>query len=108
MSEESLIMRPTRKPPAETTAEKQRGRPFPPGVSGNPAGRPKGSRHKLEESFVVALVDDFDEHGVEAIRRCRIEQPAVYLSTIVKLLPKENTGEIDVHISHEMALKELE
>jgi uncharacterized protein DUF5681 len=35
---------------AETTAGKQRrgcGRPFKPGMSGNPAGRPKGARHRV-------------------------------------------------------------
>jgi hypothetical protein len=31
---------------AETTTKKQRGRPFKKGQSGNPDGRPKGSRHK--------------------------------------------------------------
>jgi hypothetical protein len=30
---------------AESTAGKQRGRPFQPGQSGNPNGRPKGSRN---------------------------------------------------------------
>jgi hypothetical protein len=30
---------------AENSAPKQRGRPFPPGQSGNPAGKPKGARH---------------------------------------------------------------
>src|SRR5262249_41637119 len=66
------------KPAAVTTAlyqhRKLPGRPFQKGVSGNPAGRPRGSRHRLEESFVAALADDFHEHGVEAIRRCRIER----------------------------------
>jgi hypothetical protein len=31
---------------AENTTGKQRGKPFKPGESGNPAGKPKGSRHK--------------------------------------------------------------
>ncbi len=31
---------------AETTAPKQRGRPWPKGASGNPAGRPPGARHE--------------------------------------------------------------
>ena len=33
-------------PAAETTAPKQRGRPFPSGSSGNPKGRPKGARNR--------------------------------------------------------------
>ena len=37
---------------AETTVPKQRGRPFPKGVSGNPAGRPLGSKN---------FSTDFDE-----------------------------------------------
>ncbi|HET7447926.1 MAG TPA: DUF5681 domain-containing protein [Methyloceanibacter sp.] len=40
--------------PAEKTEEKQQiGRPFEPGQSGNPAGRPKGSRNKA--TLAVAL-----------------------------------------------------
>jgi hypothetical protein len=34
------------RPPAENTAKKQRGRPFKAGRSGNPEGRPRGSRNK--------------------------------------------------------------
>ena len=33
-------------PDAENTEPKQRGRPFEPGQSGNPSGRPRGTRHK--------------------------------------------------------------
>ena len=45
---------------AATTAKKQgsrvRGRPFQPGVSGNPAGRPPGSRNKMT-MFAAQLLD---------------------------------------------------
>ena len=55
---------------ADTTTSKQRvvGRPFPKGVSGNPAGRPKGSRHKT----LLALEALFDDEG-DAISRKAIE-----------------------------------
>jgi len=42
--------------PAENTAQKQRGRPFEPGKSGNPKGRPKGSRNQAT-LLAEALLD---------------------------------------------------
>ena len=41
---------------AENTARQQRGRPFQPGQSGNPSGRPKGSRNTTTLA-VEALLD---------------------------------------------------
>jgi hypothetical protein len=43
-------------PPAQGGSDKPRGRPFEPGVSGNPNGRPKGSRNK-EGLAVEALLE---------------------------------------------------
>ncbi len=60
-----------------------------PGQSGNPAGRPKGSRNKLSEDFVAALYDDFREHGSAAIAACRAEKPDVYVRVIAGILPKD-------------------
>jgi hypothetical protein len=78
-----------RHPSAETTAEKQRGAPFKPGQSGNPAGRPKGSRHKLGEEFIQALYADFQEHGPSVIAKVRERKPEVYLKVVASLLPRE-------------------
>jgi hypothetical protein len=76
-----------------------------PGQSGNPAGRPKGSRNKLAEDFVAALYDDFDLYGAAAIAACRASSPETYVRVIASLVPK------DVHISgtvvHEQALAEI-
>src|SRR6187397_1489140 len=60
-----------------------------PGTSGNPAGRPKGSRNRLSEDFVAALYDDFQDHGSAAIAACRAEKPDVYVRVIAGLLPKD-------------------
>ena len=60
-----------------------------PGTSGNPAGRPRGSRNKLSEDFVAALYDDFQDHGSAAIAACRAEKPDVYVRVIASLLPRD-------------------
>lgn len=61
---------------------------FKPGQSGNPAGRPKGSRNKLSEAFLQALSDDFETNGVEVIETLRVESPKDYVATIGRLMPK--------------------
>lgn len=54
---------------AVKTAPKQRGRPFEQGKSGNPNGRPKGSRNKT----TMAMLELLDEEA-EAITRRVIER----------------------------------
>jgi len=63
--------------------------PWKPGQSGNPAGRPKGARSKLGEDFIEALIKDFADGGVEAIRLMRAEKPNEYVRALVAILPKE-------------------
>ena len=56
---------------------------------GNPAGRPKGSRNRLSDTFLSALAVDFDQHGVGVIEKVRIERPHDYLKIVVAALPKD-------------------
>ncbi|MEQ1863768.1 MAG: DUF5681 domain-containing protein [Micropepsaceae bacterium] len=60
---------------------------FPPGQSGNPAGRRRGSRNRLNERFLDALCEDFDAHGVSVIETVRKTNPAVYLRVVARLVP---------------------
>jgi uncharacterized protein DUF5681 len=85
----------------ESTPQKHRRteglrRPWESGQSGNPAGRPKGSRNKLSEQFFEELCADWQKGGAKAIERTRQEQPAIYLRVVASLMPKEFKVENDL------------
>src|SRR5271169_4457930 len=73
---------------SDNTERKQSNR-FQKGKSGNPGGRPLGSRNKLNEKFLLALHDDFEKHGAAAIAQVRGSQPGTYLKVIASILPRE-------------------
>jgi hypothetical protein len=52
-------------------------------------GRPRGVKNKLSHAFLTALVEDFEQHGAEAIKICRVEKPNEYLRVIAHLMPRE-------------------
>src|SRR6516165_7725049 len=60
---------------------------------GNPAGRLRGSRNKLSEEVICALLRDFREHGQKAIAKVRRTQPAAYLKVLALLVPREHKVE---------------
>src|SRR5262249_49906280 len=61
--------------------------------SGNPAGRLRGSRNKLSEEVICALLRDFRQHGQKAVARVRQTQPAAYLKVLALLVPREHKVE---------------
>ena len=75
--------------PSKPEQDEETGR-FVAGNSGN-GGRPKGSRNKLGEAFVTALLEDWQDNGAEAIQTVRAEKPDAYLKVIASILPKEHT-----------------
>src|SRR6266581_954757 len=60
-----------------------------PDFLGNPAGRLRGSRNRLSEAVICALLRDFSKHGEKAIAKVRRTQPAAYLKICALLVPKE-------------------
>jgi len=67
---------------------------FKKGRSGNPHGRPKGSKNRLSEDFLQALTENFAIHGKQAIDRVCKDSPGEYLRIIAGLMPKELLLEI--------------
>lgn len=82
---------------ADKTAPKQQiGVPFPPGQSGNPKGRPKGSKNKLSEEFLADLLADWQQGGVAALKEARANKPTEYCKLVASLVPKEITVKNDL------------
>ena len=78
-----------------------------PGQVLNPAGRPKGTRNKLSETFLLDLqtawgtaTTDKDglasTTGLDVIRTLAKEQPAKLLAAMVQVLPKDFQVSVDV------------
>ena len=61
------------------------GRMWPPGVSGNPNGRPVGSRTVFSQSFLKDLASVWAERGRAAMENTAIDQPGVFFATCARL-----------------------
>ena len=59
--------------------------------SGNPGGRPRGSRNRaiLNEEFIAALLRHFRREGERAITRMARTQPGAYCKILTLLVPRE-------------------
>lgn len=63
------------------------------GVSGNPAGKPKGARHKLSENFFKDCAEAWEQSGISALAAMIEERPHEFAKMIAGLQSKELTGE---------------
>jgi Family of unknown function (DUF5681) len=78
-----------RTPKTDSTDAQQKPWQFKPGQSGNPAGRPKGSRNKLGEDFLADAHQQWQQHGSKALETMATSEPAKFCQMIAGLLPKE-------------------
>jgi hypothetical protein len=77
---------------SDSTVRKHRQRgliPWKPGESGNPAGRPKGSRNKLSEEFFRDLCDAWQAFGKPALETMAMLYPVEFVRLVASLMPRE-------------------
>ena len=77
---------------SDSTVRKHRQRgliPWKPGQSGNPKGRPKGSRNKLSEEFFRDLCDAWQAFGKPALETMAMLYPVEFVRLVASLIPKE-------------------
>ena len=67
---------------------------FKPGQSGNPKGRPQGSRNKLSEEFFRDLCDAWQAFGKPALETLAMLYPAEFVRVVASLMPKETQATI--------------
>lgn len=72
------------------------GTPWKPGQSGNPMGRPPGSRNKLSTMFMDDLKDVWEREGINVLERLARDDPAALARTVASLMPKDVHLNIDV------------
>jgi hypothetical protein len=86
---------------SDNTEEKQSGLiPFKPGQSGNPSGRPKGSRSRISEKFLTKLEDIFDRRGDDALEKAVTANPMKFIQLVAGLLPARLEARLEGMIEH--------
>jgi hypothetical protein len=88
--------KPQRKKAATVDTQRSSGlTPWKPGQSGNPKGRPVGSRTKLEEAFVADYCAAWAKHGAEVLEILAVKEPAKFAQVAASILPKHTHHKVE-------------
>ena len=74
-------------PLAQGTGDTPRGRPFEPGMSGNPNGRPKGSRNKTTMAMEILFDGEAELLTRKAVEKALAGDPIALRLCLERILP---------------------
>lgn len=92
---------------ADKTAKKQRGKPFEKGASGNPNGRPKGSRNKATLAMQELLDDEAEEITRIVINRAKKGDMTAIKLVMERICPPRRDMPVHFQIGSITALADL-
>jgi len=96
---------------SDSTVRKHRHRgliPWKPGQSGNPKGRPRGSRNKLSEDFFRDLCEAWQAFGKPALETMAMLYPVEFVRLAASLMPKEPEATITPVVMERMSDAQLD
>lgn len=92
---------------AQNTAAKKRGRPFQAGMSGNPAGRPKGSRNRATLLMQQMIDGEVEEITRKLIDLAKDGDPVALKLWAERMLPPARDRCIEINVPRLQGLEDL-
>jgi hypothetical protein len=96
--EEAPAAAPVLEPFAEQSAQKRRGRPFEPGQSGNPNGRPKGARNRVTRAIEALIDGQAEAIAAKAVEKALQGDSPMQRALLNTLVPPRRERMVEVEL----------